>query len=293
MTDETVFLTVVETASLPAARLMIASLRAFGGALADAPLWVFSPEPERLPGLAGPATRLLPLEPLPDTPCLFAEKVAACARAEALLPSGTRSLVWIDPGCLVIQPPLLFCLGPDCQAAVRPVHIRNVGLPPGEPLDVFWGTICAAVSLEDIPGTVTSFVDGQVLRSYFNSHAFAVDPALGLMREWHTLFLRLVGDPAFVGTACADPLHQTFLFQALLSALLVRSIPADRLRLLPPAYNYPGHLQERVPAARRVPTLNDLVCCTYEDLDPAGLPGFTVHEPLTSWIEHQTHKESS
>jgi hypothetical protein len=113
------------------------------------------------------------------------------------------------------------------------------------------------------------------------------------MQEWRRLFLRLVGDRAFVETACADPLHQTFLFQALLSALLVRSIPADRLRLLPPAYNYPGHLQERVPAAQRVQALNDLVCCTYEDLDPAGLPGFTVHEPLRSWIEHQTHKESS
>lgn len=96
MTDETIFLTVADRSGLPAARRMIASLRTFGGALADAPLWVFSPEADRLAGLADRSTRLFPQENVPTTACLFAEKVVACARSEALAPGGTRSLVWIE-----------------------------------------------------------------------------------------------------------------------------------------------------------------------------------------------------
>lgn len=287
MNNDCLFLTVVSPSDLPAARLMIASLRAFGGELAGAPMWVFSPQPEQIASLEDPHTRLFPLGPVPASPCLFAEKVAACARAEQRIPAGTTSLVWIDPGCLVVQPPLGFALGSDCDAAFRPVHVRNVGLPPSEPLDPFWQGICRLVGVDDIHSTVTSFVDGQVLRSYFNSHAFAINPALGLLRGWQERFQLLSGDQSFQAAACADDLHQVFLFQALLSALVVRSIEPARLRLLPPTYNYPCHLHPRVPPDRRINALNDMVCFTYEDLDPGSLAGFEVHHPLRAWLAEQ------
>jgi hypothetical protein len=287
MRNDTLFLTFVLPSDLPAARLMIASLRAFGGELAGAPMWVFSTQPEQIASLEDQDTRLHLLGPMPASPCLFAEKVAACARAEELVPAGTRALVWIDPGCLVVQPPLGFALGSDCDAAFRPVHVRNVGLPPSEPLDPFWQGICRAVGVEDIHSRVTSFVDGQVLRSYFNSHAFAINPALGLLRGWQERFRLLIDDRSFQAAACADDLHQIFLFQALLSALVVRSIEPARFRLLPPTYNYPCHLQARVPAERRITALNDLVCFAYEELDPGSLAGFEVHDPLRAWLAEQ------
>ncbi len=262
---------------------MIASLRTFGGPLANAPLWVFSSHPGRLVGLEDHATRLLPLDP-PATPCLFGEKVAACASAEALTPTGTRALVWIDPGCLVVQPPLRFTLGDEFDAAFRPVHIRNVGLPASAPLDPFWQGIYTAVGIRDLPSTVTSFVDGQVLRSYFNSHAFAINPALGLLQAWQAHFQLLISNLSFQSTTCADALHQTFLFQTLLSALVAASIAPARLDLLPPVYNYPCHLQERIPDSRRITLLNDLVCFAYEELDLAHLAGFEIHDPLKSWL---------
>ncbi len=294
MTTGAIFLTTASAADLPATRLMIDSLRAFGGELVEAPFWVFATDSESVRALTTGATRVLPLA-VPDLVSAypFGKKVAACARAEGLAPAGTRSLVWIDSSCLVVQSPMLFTLGADCDAAFRPVHIRNVGLPPSEPLDAFWSGIYAALSVDDIRATVTSFVDGQLLRAYFNSHAFAVNPALGLMRRWYELFQKLVGDAAFQSAACADERHQIFLFQALLSALVATSVEPSRLRNLPHTYNYPYNLHKRVPVEKRPVALNDVVSFAYEDrsIHPDAVTGIQVREPLRSWLISHFTKE--
>ncbi len=285
---DTIFLTTASPKNLANVRLMIDSLRTFGGELAGASFWVFASDPDQVRALETDSTRVLPLT-VPDLVSAypFGKKVAACARAEELAPAGTRSLVWVDPACLFVQPPLRFALDADCDAAFRPVHIRNVGLPPSEPPDAFWSGIYSALGVDDIPATVTSFVDGQLLRAYFNSHAFAVNPALGLMRHWYELFRKLVADAVFQSAACADDAHQIFLFQALLSALVATSVNPSRLCILPPTYNYPYNLHERVPQEKRPAALNDLVSFTYEErsIQPTALTGIEVHEPLRSWLE--------
>jgi len=284
----TIFLTIASGKSEPLVRLLIDSLRTFGGELAEAPFWVFSADPEPVRGLQTGSTCVLPL-PVSDAAAgyLFGKKVAACARAEELAPTGTRAMVWIDPACLIVQPPGLFALDADCDAAFRPVHIRNVGLPPSEPLDAFWQGIYSAAGVEEVSSTVTSFVDEIILRTYFNSHGFAINPALGLMQRWYELFQQLVGDAAFQSAACADDRHQIFLFQALLSTLVATSIEPGRARILPYTYNYPYNLQARIPAEKRLATLNEIVCFPYEELSihPSKLTGIEVREPLRAWLE--------
>jgi hypothetical protein len=129
-------------------------------------------------------------------------------------------------------------------------------------------------------------VDGQRIRSYFNSHAHSVDPGRGLFRRWLELFAALVQDRDFQARACPDETHRTFLFQAAFSALLASSLEPERIRLLPPTYNYPYHLQDRIPADRRAAALNDLVCFSYEEesIRPERLTGIQVREPLRSWL---------
>ena len=266
---------------------MIDSLRTFGGEFTEMPCWVFSTDKDRVRSLEDIHTSIQPLT-ISDSLAIypFGSKVAACACAEELAPASMNSLIWIDPSCIVVQPPILFELGVDCDAAFRPVHIRNVGLPPCEPLNAFWHGIYAAVGMDDIQTTVTSFVDGQLLRSYFNSHAFSINPALGLMQRWDELFQKLVGDRSFQSSACSDEPHQTFLFQALLSTLVATSVDPARLRILPPYYNYPYNLQDRIPSDRRLAVLNDTVCFTYEDrpIHPAAVTGIEVYEPLRAWL---------
>jgi len=286
---QTVFITVVRTPyGRQRAGWLIDSLRTFGGQLGHNPVWLFEADPRaECSRLAQDGLSIFPLQvPEAIKSALFSEKVFASAQAEAMAGSEVGSLVWIDPNCLVVNPPLLYELDAHCDAAFRPVHIQNVGLRMDEPQDAFWGGIYAAVGLTDLTATVQSFVDQQTLRAYYNSHAFSVNPALGLMQRWLAHFQALVGDVTFQQAACQDELHQIFLFQALLSALLTKEVAPARMRILPPEYNYPFNLQSKVPAAYRARALNDTVTFAYENrsLNPAEITDIVVEEPLRSWM---------
>ena len=287
---QSVFLTLVRSArERSRARLLIDSIRSFGGAMSDCPIWLFEADPAQAPcaSLAGAGVKVLPLN-VPDAMRRydFGDKVYACAQAEAMA-AGVQSLIWADPGVLFIQPPRLYDLGASFDAAVRPVHIKNVGLLATEPLDGFWQKVYQTVGVQDISVTVDSFVDTQHLRAYFNSHAFAVHPSAGLLRQWLECFEVLVGDQAFQSACCEDERHQIFLHQAVLSALIAARLDPQRVRTsVPPAYNYPYNLHSSIPQERRAQALDDLVCVAYEDrsLDPAAMNDIAVHDPLRSWL---------
>ena len=295
MTEEralhSIFLTLIRTdEGLPAVRLLVESIRAYGGEMSGCPVWVFTecPPEEIRRGLAGSRVDVIPLpvpEPIGRYP--FGAKVLACARAEARAPGGIRSLIWLDPECLVVQPPVLFDLEGRYDAALRPVHIKNVGLTPSEPLNVFWKGVYAAAGMGDARREVESFVDRRKLRAYFNSHGLSANPAKGLFRRWYELFERLVRDKAFQAAACREPAYRIFLFQAVLSALIDSSLEEERLRILPPTYNYPYNLQSQVPDDRRAAALNDLVCFTFEGrtLQPDAVTDTAIHPPLRSWLK--------
>jgi hypothetical protein len=287
---ETVFLMLVSTVDQRScARLLIDSIRSFGGPLRHCPIWVFEADPQGVPckDLEAMGVRVLPLT-VPDTVrhYWFASKVYACARAEELAVPTVRSLIWISYDCLIIQPPLLFDLTSSFDAAVRPVHHRNVGLPAAEPVDDFWKKVYETVGVQDVEVTVESFVDAQHIRAYFNSHAFAINPAKGLLRRWFERFESLVCDLEFQSGPCQDVQHQVFLHQAVLSALIATSLDPRRVRILPPEYSYPYNMHQSVPAERRAQALNDLVFIAYEDraLDPSVVDDIGIHEPLRSWL---------
>jgi len=291
MSEHAIFITKVRTpAGKAAARLLIESIQTFGGEMSGCPIWVFATDPqhESCRDLANSQVQVLPL-PVPETVkhYPYGDKVLACARAEALMPAGVQSLVWLDLNCLVVQPPTLFDLGAEFDAALRPVHIRNVGLPLSEPPDVFWKRIYAAIGVDDVRGTVNSFIDDQCLRSYFNSHGLAVKPARSLFHRWYEHFERIASDEEFRAAACPDELHRVFLFQAIFSGLVAASLDAPRIRMLPPTYNYPYNLQDQVPQDRRAVTLNDLVCFTFEGrtIYPSRVTDIQIREPLRSWLE--------
>lgn len=291
--EQTRFVVLVDTAEEQwHGRLLIESLRAFGGRLGDCPVWVFTPDDHAIAGayhdMSG--VQCLPLHIGDELDHYFlANKVCACARAEEMASSEVRSLVWLSPYALVLQPPLLFDLAPSLDAALPPVHIRNVGSPADEPLDGFWREVYASVGLEEAAFTVECSVDAQRLRPYFNTHVFSIDPSKRLLQEWRERFRALVADRAFQTRHCADELYRIFLHQAVLSTLLARRLQSERLRLLPKEYSYPLHLHSRVPENRRPASLNALVCPVYEEAFryPETLNGLEVHEPLRSWlVEH-------
>jgi hypothetical protein len=254
-------------------RRLVLTLREFGGPLKDVPVHVYSPGelPASLAGLFGIVPARLDPAALPGY--IFALKVACCARAEQDCGETVNTLAWLGPTCLVFKPPVLLELGLDSDVALRPVHHRNVGSLAGEPLDGFWSRVYDAVGLEDTVRTVESLVDGQVLRPWYNTHLFGINPRLGLLSRWQTLFNELARDEPFQTGPCADELHEVFLHQAVFSALVTKEVAEDRIRLLPPDYSYPLHFQDRMSEAIRAERLDDLCLPVYEDeSDLANLP---------------------
>ncbi len=288
--DPIIFMTKVRTpAGRRAARLLIESIRSFGGEMSGCPFWVFDLAPQVTPfqDFDSAAARIIPLDVPKDLLSYhFGDKVYACAHAEELAPADVHSLVWIDPSCLVVNPPLLYGLAGEVDAAVRPVHIRNVGLQETEPLDAYWRKIFETVGVRDVEAVVEFFVDGQRIRAYFNTHAFAVNPAKRLLRAWLECFEKLAGNQDFQAGACQDDLHRIFLHQGVLSALMAAWLDPDRVRILPPDYNYPYNLHQSLSPDRRAAALNDLVSFTYEgrSIVPADVMDVVIREPLRAWL---------
>lgn len=285
-----VFVTLVRTSHESArAKLLVESLRTFGGPLADSPFWVFLADAARSSWgeVADEGITVHELTvPEHMQGYLFSEKVCACAEAERLVAGTTDSLVWASSDTLVVRPPELFELGLSHDAAFRPVHIQNVGLPATAPLNGFWSRVCDAVWLSDIDQLVESYVDRQTIRAYFNSHSFSVNPSLGLLRTWRESFEEAVNDKEFQEGPCSDEAHKVFLHQAILSAVIVRSVLPGRLRILPPEYSYPYNLHSSISEGRRARSLGDLVTVVYEErsLNPEGMTDIEVGEQLRSWL---------
>jgi len=295
--SETIFLILFRTEEGEyLARTVIESLRAFGGSLCQSPVWAFCLNQERapyvLPGIERIKRFSLVLED-GSRSYPFAEKVYVCAKAETMSGPQVRSLVLLSLDCLVVNPPILFDLtthahAPQADAAFRPVHHRNIGSLAGEPLDMFWQGIYQRLEIDQMPFTIESYADQQFLRPYFNSHCFAFNPALGLGQAWWEAFQALVADQSFQSTSCSDDLHKIFLHQAVLSTIVVKTLPWERIRQLPPEYNFPLNLLDEIPEDRKPKSLNSLVNAVYEEAFPWGK--IEISEPLYTWLRERLQK---
>lgn len=284
------FVTLVSSESTAAdAALLVRSLRAAGSEFQDAPVWILHPGSTKLSDSDFNGGDIYPTR-FEIALCLqgvpFGAKVSACARAEQMLSGELESLVWINPRALIIQPPLAFHLDRAHSAALRPVHIRNIGSPIDKPPDDFWEAIYLHLGTRAPNQFVESYVDSHSIRPYFNTHLFAIDPSLGLLQTWHEHFTTLACDNRFMAEHCRDELHQIFLHQALFSALLTLRLGWDSIRILPPEYSYPLHLHPEIPPDRQVESLERLVCPVYEEpfKYPDTLNGLPVGDALANQL---------
>jgi hypothetical protein len=263
---------VTDTSECKTARLLIESLRTFGGPYASSPFWLF--HPETIPAAALPGD-------LDDVHCVpiqmeerlsrypFAYKVRASAMAEQLAAGITRQLVWLDNNAVLLQPPTLFDLAPSLDLAIRPVHLRNIGSPTSEAIDPFWKKIYENAGLQSpVTESIESLVDSQTLRPYFNCCAYSIRPEKKILQAWWSLFESLVRDSSFQSGPCQDQLHRIFLHQAVFSALVTKQVEWNRIAIVPPNYWYPLHLHQRLMTAGRSLQARDVIGI----LTDAGLP---------------------
>jgi hypothetical protein len=291
--QRTLFFTAVSRETLDRARLLILSVREFGGRFSEEPLLVFVPESldtgAAFRGVEGVDVVKLNSDERAG-PYPFRAKVLACAQAEQRAQKDVGSLVWLSANCLVLGPPELLELDQEHDAAFRPVHIRNIGSLGAKPVDDYWQALYDAVGLSDTDLRVESMIGGEQLRPYYNTHCFSVDPRLGLMQQWQETFFRMVLDKGFQSGPCSDELHRIFLHQAVLSALVTKSVEPGRILVLAPEYSYPLHFHKELASDSRAGSLDQLVVPVYED--KSDLSVLKARGPLGTWVQKSGRAEA-
>jgi hypothetical protein len=290
--NRVVFATLIsDEADRYGARLLIETLREFGGMMSQSRFWVFSinqnkPDP---PFISDENVDFFPLQDInQENKYYFADKVRAWVQAETYACGLFDTLIWIDPACMVINPPTLFTLDDETKATFRPVHVRNIGQLFGQELDQFWRSIFTQCKTPDPSFTVNSFIDDQVIYPYFNTHCFSIAPKLGVLDKTLNHLNILNNNPEFMNTFCSDPLHKIFLFQAVLAATLLKEISEKQIRLLPPGYSYPLHLVDKIPAELSINELDELTVMVYEEKSilEASLSKIEISPGMRQWLEN-------
>jgi hypothetical protein len=255
----TAFLICVERGRLESeAVLLVESLRAWGGAWSESPVYAFAPRPGFTPEAATierleAAGATVIDEPLVER---FAElptfnKVAVSAWAERELEH--EILVFTDTDTVFLSEPAELG-GGDWLAAMRPVDRRIAGSRGKGKNEPFWRRMYAELDVDARPFVETAV--GQMrIRAYWNSGLIGVRRSAGLFNAWEEALARLF-DAEIVQKRWPQFMDQ-------LSWAGVTADRHDRIRILSPAYNYPLRHRQALPAEARELDLSKIVHLHY------------------------------
>ena len=248
------FVACVESGSLEQkARLLVRSIRRFGGAHADAPIHTFAPRVSR--GITE-ATRAVFAEHgvIHHDELLNADfdeygvgtKIFAAAHAEETIDA--EFLAFVDTDTVIVSEPRDLELSADVDAAVRPVEFHRWNEPDddehwrtrhrrvsssgdGDRADGYWQRMYELCGVESRPFVETS-CDRVRIRAYANSGLVAVRRDAGVLRQWKRDFLTLA---AAGHRPAGGDMH--YMDQLSLAATLARVW--ERVAILEGRYNYP------------------------------------------------------
>jgi hypothetical protein len=255
--------------------LLVESLRAWGGACADAPVYAFAPRageepgPETIERLESMATTMVTeslVNRFGDNPTY--NKVTVSAWAERELDHDT--LVFTDTDSIFLGDPVKLAEG-DWDAAMRPVDRRIAGSRGKGKNEPYWRRMYEAIGVESSPFVETA-VGQQPIRAYWNSGLLAARRSAGLFQAWEDALIHLHD---------ADLVFEKWPhFMDQLSWAAVTADHHDRVRILPPSYNYPLRHRGSVEPEAKTFDLDDLVHLHYRLWFhmPESLP--QVHPPF-------------
>ncbi len=280
-------------------RLLVESLRTFGGRFKDMPLWVYVPEEA-----ASDDTRVksafaslsIEIKPyaIPEDVAwyYFADKVHASALAETEAAGHADVLAWLGPDTIFLREPSEFVLPPGKSLAYRPVMHKNIGLLWDEPIDPFWLRAYAltGVSEADLFPMVTP-ADEDTIRPYFNAGCLVLRPEIGLCRRWVKVFEMLTDDDELRAICGADVNHRIFIHQAALTCVFLKQPPPQRMLALSDRYNYPIFFERMFGARKTFDDITDVVTLRHESYfknpDPDWYEKLKGPTDRKDWI--QTH----
>jgi len=244
------------------ALLLFESIRQYTGSFSACPIYALTPRAghaissyacERLDHL-----RVNYSDKLLNTECReygSANRVAAAAHIEETC--AHELLVILDSDTVFLREPDQILLPGDIDVAVRPVDLKGMCTAGSDdPFDGYWRDLCRCcnVDYESIPW-IDSFVDRQHIKASYNGGLVVVRSNLGILQRWARFFFASVrqgltpyrkkreirSGVGWVGSTASRFWGSN---QAALSLAIWSS--TQRVRQLPPTYNYPLHLHQQI-----------------------------------------------
>jgi L-ascorbate metabolism protein UlaG (beta-lactamase superfamily) len=281
-------------------KAMIKSIRERGGSYRESAIYVVTADAGDLPceSLKQAGVDILPLEMdrrFLDNP--LALKAFAASQAEKKVKDDVDTLVWLDPGVIVLKPLEVLALGDGFDAVVRPVTLANtIALTPQTPTNDYWGPIYRETGLDykALPALKT-IVDEQPIQPYYNCEVFSFNPRLGLAAEWARLLARFLKDENYQKTVCTTFLRKLFLHQAVLSAVITSKVKPEKIKQLPLTSAYPFSQHLRLPAAKQAACLEEVAIAIFDrtwQQDAQWLERIPAGRPLREWLR-EVYREYS
>lgn len=273
-------------------KAMIKSIRNNAGEYKNCKIYVLQTDYERIPGnsLEENNVELLKLEiekSLLDYP--LAVKAFAASHVEKLVKKEVQSLVWLDPGVIVLNSLESLILDEEFDVALRPVSlVNNIGLAPDVEPNDYWAPIYKANKLDyKTLQTIETVVDGVKIQPYFNCEVYSVNPKLGLCNEWAKELTTLLKDENYQKNSCITFQRRLFLHQAILSGIVASRIKSNRIKPIPITSSYPFNQHDQLAEGKKISSLNELNAVIFDyawSRIPTWMNKISTTEPLKSWL---------
>lgn len=279
------------------ARLLIESLRTFGGSLSNTPVLCLTPNIDRdvspsfLDLCRSHAVNVASYD-IPADAIHFplAAYVAGAACAEEKARGQAECLAWLGANTIIFHEPRDFLIPRGTCIGYRPVHHTNIGSAMDDALDPFWSDVYSACKVpSDSVFPMKTHVDGKTLRPYFNAGSLVIRPERGLFVAWRDMFFKTFQQPQFKTHYEQDNRYAIFMHQAILSGVILAGIGSKEMIKLPPTYNYPLHLWQEDVTNARPHRLDELVTGRHEGFyqDPEWRTAMPEGDDLKDWLaEH-------
>lgn len=259
MTIPIAFILCTESGSLEQeSLLMVESFRRFTGSFKDAPLYSFqvreqnnvSPETlSKLESFGVKHQKVVLNTKYPDYP--LANKPLLCAYAEENIDADI--LVFLDSDLVFFAEPKEFFLPPGYDIGIRPEHHKMIGSAGAtDPNEAYWMRLYQIAGVTRLDRFVTTTVDQQRIRAFWNSGLVAVRRELGLFTAWKQTIEQLLE----VGTSITK--ENWYYEQSALSATICAS--SAQVWQFSPGYNYPVHSHNLLPNTERLDSFEEIVC---------------------------------
>lgn len=273
-------------------KAMIKSIRDNAAEYRNCTVYVVLAQPDEITGnsLNGENVVLLRPEVNPvflDYP--LAIKAFAASYVEQEVKTKVRTLVWLDPGVIILNSPEALDLEGRYDVSTRPVSlVNNIGLPPGAEPNDFWLPIYKANKLDHrTVRTIETVVDAIQIQPYYNCEIYSVNPVKGICREWAQQLEGLLRDESYQKNSCTTPQRRLFLHQAVLSGIIASRVKPGRIKALPLTSSYPFNQHDRLAGVKKVSSLNELSAVIFDyawSSNPGWMDKIRVDEPLRGWL---------